>query len=71
MHRKSLVESTLIELMNTKQKNMIIGCIYKHPKQRTHDFNENYILSLMDKLSREKKNLLIMVDFNINFNNQQ
>ena len=71
MYRKSLVESTFIELMNTKQKNMIIGCIYKYPKQRTHDFNENYILSLMDKLSREKKNLLIMVDFNINFNNQQ
>ena len=71
MHRKSLVESTFIELMNTKQKNMIIGCICKHPKQRTHDLNENYILSLMDKLSREKKNLLIMVDFNINFNNQQ
>ena len=45
---------------------MIIGCIYKHPKQRTHDFNENYILRLMDKLSREKKGILIMGDFNIN-----
>ena len=29
--------------MNTKQKNMIIGCIYKHAKQGTHDFHENYI----------------------------
>ena len=51
--------------MNTKQKNMIIGCIYKHPKQGTHDFHENYILPLMDKLSREKKDILIMGDFNI------
>ena len=45
---------------------MIIGCIYKHPKQGTHDFNKNYILRLMDKLSREKKGILIMGDFNIN-----
>ena len=48
---------------------MIIGCIYKHPKQGTHDFNENYILPLMDKLSREKKDILIMGDFNINLLN--
>ena len=54
---KSLIESTFIEIMNTKQKNMIIGCIYKHPKLGTRDFNENYILPLMDKLSREKKDI--------------
>ena len=54
--------------MNTKRKD-IIGCIYKHPEQGTHDFNENYILSLMDKLSREMKDILIMGDFNINLLN--
>ena len=48
---------------------MIIGCIYKYPKQGTHDFNENYILPLMVKLSREKKDILIMGDFNINLLN--
>ena len=48
---------------------MIIGCIYKHPKQGTHDFNENYILPLTDKLPREKKDILIMGDFNINLLN--
>ena len=50
---------------------MIIGCIYKHPKQGTHDFNENYILPLMDKLSREKKDILIMDDFSIKYNNDK
>ena len=48
---------------------MIIGCFYKHPKQGTHDFNKNYILPLIDKLSREKKDILIMGDFNINLLN--
>ena len=48
---------------------MITECIYNHPKQATHDFNENYILPLMDKLSREKKDILIMGVFNINLLN--
>ena len=69
IYSKSLTESILTEIMNTKQKNMIIECIYKHPKQGTHDFNENYILPLMDKLSREKKDILIMGDLNINILN--
>ena len=50
--------------MNTKEKN-IIGCICKYPKQGIHDFNENYILPLIDKLSREKEDILIMGNFNI------
>ena len=69
IYSKSLTESIRTEIMNTKQKNMIIECIYKHPKQGTHDFNENYILPLMDKLSREKKDILIMGDLNINILN--
>ena len=56
-------ESNFIEIINTKQKNMIIGSIYKHAKQGTHDFNENCILPVMDKLSREKKGILIMGGF--------
>ena len=47
---------------------MIIGCIFKQ-KQGTCGFNENYILPLMDKLSREKKDILIMGGFNINLLN--
>ena len=55
--------------MNTKRKNMIIGCIYKHPKQGTPHFDKNYILPITHKLSREMKNVLIMGDFNINLLN--
>ena len=47
---------------------MIIECIFKQ-KQGTRGFNENYILPLMDKLSREKKDILIMGGFNINLLN--
>ena len=57
--------------MKIKQKNMILGCIYKHPKKETHNFNGNYILPLKDTLSREKKDILTMGDFNINYSNDK
>ena len=53
--KKKMVESTFIEVLNKKQKNMIIGCVYKHPKYEVSDFINNYITSLLDKLSTEKK----------------
>ena len=55
IYSRSLIESTFIKIMKNKQKNIIIGCIYKHPKQGTRDFNKNYILLLMDKLLRGKE----------------
>ena len=64
-----MVESTFIEILNKKQKNMIIGCVYKHPKHEVSDFTNNYITPLLDKLSNENKNIMIMGDFNINLIN--
>ena len=30
-----MIESTFIEILNKKQKNMIIGCVYKDPKHES------------------------------------
>ena len=62
-----MVESTFIEILNKKQKNMIIRCVYKHPKNEVSDFMNNFITPLLDKLSNENKDKMIMGDFNINF----
>ena len=48
---------------------MIIGCVYKHPKHEVSDFSNNYITPLLDKLSNENKDIMIMGDFNINLIN--
>ena len=45
------------------------GCIYKHPKQTIPDFLDNHLLPLLEKLSRENKQILIMGDFNRNLLN--
>ena len=45
------------------------NCIYKHPKQTIPDFLENHLVPLLEKLSHEHKQILIMEDFNINLVN--
>ena len=47
---------------------MITGCFYKHPKHEVSDTN-NCITPLLDNLSNENKDIMIMGDFNINILN--
>ena len=48
---------------------MITGCVYKHPKHEVSDFTNKCITPLLDKLSNENKDIIIMADFNINLIN--
>ena len=62
------LESTFIEISNTKKTNIIIGCIYKHPSMNINEFND-YLNELLDKLSKENKTIFLLGDFNINLLN--
>ena len=64
-----MIESTFIEILNKKQKNLIIGCVYKHPKHEVKDFTNNHMMPLLDKLSNENKDIMITDDFKINLIN--
>ena len=63
------LESTFIEICNTKKTNIIIGCIYKHPNMNINEFNDDYLNELLDKLSKESKTLFLLGDFKINLLN--
>ena len=52
--------------LNDKRLNTIIGCIYKHPKATVNEFTNDFMLPLLEKLSLEKKEIMLMVDFNTN-----
>ena len=60
-------ESTFIEIILPNKKNIILGCIYRHPNSKipVNCFIDNYIESLLDKLSTEDKLISLMGDFNI------
>ena len=49
------LESTFIEIVNSRKSNIIVGCLYKHPGMDIYDFNKNHLNTLLDKLSKENK----------------
>ena len=46
---KSELESTFIEIINTKKSNTIVGSIYKHPSMNLTAFNSNYVNNHLEK----------------------
>ena len=64
---KGNFESTFIELIFENKRNMIVGCIYRHPSSTItiKQFTEECIEPLLDKISSEKKMCTLVGDFNI------
>ena len=60
------LESTFAEICLTNRKNIIIGCIYKHPHLDIDLFNNEFLSALLKKTSKENKTIILLGDFNIN-----
>ena len=63
------IESTFPETVETNLENKIVGCIYKHPNVPITEFTNDYMSLLLEKLSCEKKEIILMGDFNVNLLN--
>ena len=63
------LESTFIEVVNENRKNTIVGCIYKHPNMPITEFISDFLESLLTKTSFEKKEVILLGDYNINLLN--
>ena len=59
-------QSTWCEVKNKKSKNIIFGCIYRSPN-KSHDVADflGHLDSILKKISKEKKEIYICGDFNI------
>ena len=60
------VENCWIEIQRTKQKNVVIGCIYRHPSQNRETFHEA-IETKLNLLTDENCEVYIAGDINIYF----
>ena len=70
LNKSNQLESTFIEIINSRKSNIIVGCLYKHPNMDVSDFNnKNHLNTLLDKLSKENKQVFLLGDFNINLLN--
>ena len=59
-------EATFIEIILTDRKNLIIGCIYRHPSGiPIRDFTNDHLEPIMEKISKERKECALMGDFNV------
>ena len=48
------LESVFTEIIKPNKRNILLGCMYRHPSMEVKDFNENYLNPLMDKLGDKK-----------------
>ena len=74
LYKANQLESTFTEIINSKKSNKIVGCLYKHSVMDITDFNKNYLNSLLDKISKENKQVFFLGDFSIdllNYNDHQ
>ena len=69
LYKSKEIESSFIEIIEPKKKNTIVGCIYKHPNVSVGEFTNDFLEPLLEKLSFEKKEVILMGDFNINLLN--
>ena len=53
-------EAVWIEIKNDKNKNIICGCIYRHPKSNVDAFS-NYLSSVLQKSTRKIKSVILQV----------
>ena len=58
-------ETVWVEINNTKAKNILCCCAFRHPSSNPVRFKE-HLESILSQLTRENKNIFIMGDFNIN-----
>ena len=66
--KNNQVESTFIEIINTKKANIGVRCIYKHLNMDAIEFN-NHLNQMLEKVSKEQKQIILFGDFNINLLN--
>ena len=66
------LESIFIEIPAKNSKNILVGCIYRHPCIYPKEFNSLFLKSLADKLKKENnKEILLPGDFNVDLKQTQ
>ncbi|XP_057310678.1 uncharacterized protein LOC130648640 [Hydractinia symbiolongicarpus] len=64
-YKSKELESKFIEIIRAKDRNMIVGCIYRHPSMSVDEFNNHFLLPLLEKASSDNKSIFLLGDFNI------
>ena len=69
IYKANQLESTFAEIINPKKSNIVIGCLHKHPNMDVLDFKNNYLSQIFEIVSKERKQVFLLGEFNINLLN--
>ena len=59
-----------VEVVLKSKKNIVIGCVYKHPLIDIDLFNNQYLSPVLKSIENEGKSLTLLGDFNIDQNHR-
>ena len=65
LNTPSFFEAMFIEIILPDRKNLIVGCIYRHPSESIRDFSNDHLEPILSKVNRERKECVLMGDFNV------
>ena len=66
VEKEKELESIFIEILQKTSSNVINGCIYRHPRMYPKEFNDLFLKSLRERLTKENnKEVILLGDFNI------
>ena len=69
IYKNNQLGSTFIEIVNPKKSNIIVGVIYRHVCIDLTAFNCNFLNKLLENISKERKSIFRLWDFNVNLLN--
>ena len=64
MYKSHLLESSFAEIIFPNKKNVLIGCVYRHPSMDLTLFNDKHLNPLLEILN-SKKHIFLLGDMNI------
>ena len=65
LNKPSFFEAMFVEIILPDRKNLVVGCIYRHPSESIRDFSSEHLEPILNKIHTEKKECTLMGDFNV------
>ena len=63
IYKKRELESVFIKIIQKDSKNMVVGCIYRHPYMQLKEFNDENLKPLSENIISEIKEVILLGDF--------
>ena len=65
VEKEKELEPIFIEILQKTSKNVIVGCIYRHSCMHPKEFNDLFLKSLTERLTKQNnKEVILLDDFN-------